>query len=394
VDLDDLKVINDSLGHETGDRLLVSAGRRLRALLRPEDTVTRCGGDEFVVMLEDTDAEEAARIAQRLVERMRTPFVVDGRELTITCSVGVALGGAAGELPTDLLRRADMALYRSKTEGKNRYSLFEEAMETRALQRLETEHSLRQAIEREDGFVAHYQPVVSLEDARIVGFEALVRWKHPLRGLLMPQEFLPLAEQTGLIGGIGDWVLREACRQANEWRECYPGDPPLTVSVNLSARQLAHPGLVDNVAQTLKRFDLEPGRLILELTDSAMMKDAEAAVAVLGRLKDLGVRIAVDDFGKDYSALSYLKHLPLDILKIDHPFVDGLGTNQKDEGIVRAVIELARNLGLEVIAEGVESGEQLAHLRSMGCDLVQGYYLGRSAPAERADELLVAYNYP
>jgi diguanylate cyclase (GGDEF)-like protein/PAS domain S-box-containing protein len=395
VDLDDFKVINDSLGHEMGDRMLVSIGRRLRALLRPHDTVAHFGGDEFVILLEDTDANEASRVAQRLVERMRTFFAVDGRELTITCTIGIALGGGAGgEQPADLLRRADMALYAAKAGGKNRYGTFEETMEAGVSERLEKEHRLRRAAEREGQFVVHYQPVVSLESARIVGFEALVRWNHPWRGLLLPAEFLPLAEQTGVIVGIGHWVLREACTQAKWWQERHPGEQPLTMSVNISARQLAHPGLVDDIAQTLKRFGLEPRNLVLEVTESAMMEDMEASAAVLRRLKDLGVRIAVDDFGKDHASLSYLKHLPVDILKIDRAFVAGLGTDQKDEGIVRAVIELARTLGLEVVAEGVESGEQLEHLRKLECELVQGNYLWMPFPAEKADELLATYNHP
>ncbi|MCA1717469.1 MAG: EAL domain-containing protein, partial [Actinobacteria bacterium] len=396
VDMDDLKVINDSLGHECGDRLLVSVGRRLRALVRPGDTVARFGGDEFVVVLEDTDAEEASRVAERLVERMRTFFAVAGRELTITSSIGIALGGgAAGERPACLLRRADMALYEAKDKGKNRHQAFEEAMEVRAQERLEMEHTLRQTTEREQGFVVHYQPVVSLEEGgRIVGFEALVRWNHPWRGLLPPAEFLPLAEQTGLLVGIGHWVLREACCQAKEWQERYPNGPPLTMSVNLSATQLTQPGLVEDVAHTLKRFELEPRSLILEVTECALMRDVEASAAVLRRLKDLGVRIAVDDFGKDHSPLSYLKRLPIDILKIDRSFVGGLGTDGKDEGIVRAVIDLARTLGLEVVAEGVESGEQLEHLREIGAELAQGYYFWRPMPVERAGELLATYNYP
>jgi EAL domain-containing protein (putative c-di-GMP-specific phosphodiesterase class I) len=273
--------------------------------------------------------------------------------------------------------------------------VFEEAMEARAMERLETEHNLRQSTEREEGLVVHYQPVVSLnEGGRIVGFEALVRWNHPSRGLLLPGEFISLAEQTGLIVGIGHWVLKEACCQAQEWNERQRSDPPLTVSVNLSATQLAHPSLVEDVAQILKRCNLEPSRLILEVTESAMMGDLDASVAVLRRLKDLGVRIAVDDFGKDHSSLSYLKHLPLDMLKIDRSFVAGLGTETKDEGIVRAVIDLARTLELEIVAEGVESGEQLAHLREVGCNLAQGFYFWHPLPAEKANELLATYNYP
>ena len=393
IDLDDLKAINDSLGHHAGDHLLVSVSRRLRALLRQGDTIAHFGGDENDVLLEDTDVAEASRVAQRLVERMRMVFTVDGRELIATCSVGIALGGSAGEQPSDLLRRADLALHAAKTRGKNRHESFEEAMEVRVIERLEMEHSLRQTTDWEEEFVVHYHPFIALESGRVVGFEALVRWNHPWRGLLLSGEFLALAEQIGVIVGVGSWVLREVCRQTREWHERHPRETPLTVSVNLSASQLTAPGLVEDVADVLKTCGLEPSSLILEVTEGAMMKDMETSVAILRRLKDLGVRIAVDDFGKDYSSLFYLKRLPVDILKIDRSLVDGLGTEDENEGIVQVVVELARTLGLMVVAEGVENREQLEKLKEMGCELAQGFYFREPLPAEVAGDLLAVYNY-
>jgi diguanylate cyclase (GGDEF)-like protein len=396
VDLDDFKVINDSLGHQEGDRLLVSVAQRLRAFVKSQDIVARFGGDEFVILLEDSNTEEASRVAQRLTEGMRTYFALDERELIITCSIGIVLSGSAAsaERPADLLRRSDMALYEAKAKGKNRYAVFEEAMEVRAMERLETEHNLRRVLDRKEGLVVHYQPVVSLnEGGRIIGFEALVRWNDPSRGLLLPREFISLAEQTGLIVQVEHWVLQEACRQVQEWRRHYPSDPALTVSVNLSARQLARRGLIEDITQVLSSCGVEPCSLILEITESSLIGDVDASIALLRRFKQLGVRIAVDDFGKEYSSLSYLKRLPVDMLKIDRSFVGGLGTDDKDEGIFRAVIDLARTLGLEVVAEGVESGEQLKHLREVGCNLAQGFYFWHPLPAEKAIELLATYNY-
>ncbi len=394
MDLDGFKRINDSLGHEVGDRLLVAVAGRLGAGVRLADTVARFGGDEFVILLEDiASAGEAIRAAERIAEELRAPFVLAGEEVTVTTSVGIALNATGRDRPEDLLRDADSAMYEAKKKGKARYEVFDPSMNERAVARLRLENDLRRALER-DEFAVHYQPEVSLESGEVIGAEALVRWKHPARGLVYPEEFVPLAEETGLIVPIGWRVLREACRQARRWQDQRASASLPKMSVNLSARQLTHPGLVEDVAGVLRASRLEARDLILEVTESGLMGDVETSVAILRRLKDLGVRIAVDDFGKGYSSLYYLKCLPIDILKADRSFVGGLGTDGKDEGIVRVVIELAHTLGLEVVAEGVESGEQLEHLREVGCDLAQGFYFWRPVPTERAGELLATYNYP
>ena len=391
MDLDNFKVINDSLGHEVGDELLVAVAGRLESCLRPADTAARLGGDEFVVLLEDVvDAEEAARAAERIADALqREPFRIGDRELFVTTSVGIALGGRGeGERPGDLLRNADLAMYRAKDAGKDGHAVFEPGMNERALERLGMEADLRRALERGE-FRVFYQPEVDLaRGAEVVGFEALVRWEHPERGLVSPAEFIPLAEETGLIVPMGRWVLEEACRQAKEWRDSYPADPPLKMSVNLSARQFERPDLAEGVAQALRQSGLDPRGLVLEVTESMVVEDVDAAISTLEELKALGVKIAVDDFGTGYSSLSYLKRFPVDYLKIDRSFVSGLGRDPKDDGLVSASIELAHALGLEAIAEGVETEGQLQRLRSLGCELAQGYYFWKPMPGEAASSFL------
>ncbi|QIN78224.1 EAL domain-containing protein [Rubrobacter marinus] len=390
MDLDNFKVINDSLGHEVGDELLVSVAGRLQSCLRPADTAARLGGDEFVVLLEDVEGpEEATRVATRIEEALRAPFWVGGHNLFVTTSVGVALGGTDGERAGDLLRNADLAMYRAKDGGKNNHAVFEPGMNERALERLGMEADLRRALDREE-FRVHYQPKVSVRTGRIVAHEALVRWEHPERGLVPPAEFIPLAEETGLIVPLGRWVLGEACRQAKEWQSWYPTDPPLAMSVNLSAAQFKRPDLGASVAKVLDDTGLDPRDLILEITESMVVEDVTAALVTLRELKALGVKIAVDDFGTGYSSLSYLKRFPVDYLKIDRSFVEGLGRDPKDEGIVSASIELAHALGLEAIAEGVETASQLERLRVLGCGLAQGFFFQKPFPRDTASESLAA----
>lgn len=387
MDLDSFKVVNDSLGHETGDRLLVAVSERLKGGLRPEDTLARFGGDEFVVLLEDVEGpDEAVRVAQRIIDELKNRFVLDGQELYARASIGIALGEDGTKDPDDLLRDADTAMYRAKEEGKG-YSVFDTAMYERAIDRLEAENDLGRAVEREE-FLVHYQPIVSLQTGEVLGVEALVRWEHPERGLLDPDEFVPMAEESGLVIPMGEQVLRAACFWGKEWQEKYPRIPPLVVSVNLSARQLSRPDLAETIEGILKETELEGSYLTLDVTETIYVRALAGNTATLDRLRGLGARISIDDFGVGYSSLAYLKRLPANSLKIARSFVKGLGEDVEDTAIVHMIIELAHTLGLEVIAEGVETEEQAALLEEMGCDMAQGYHFARPLPPEDIPALL------
>jgi diguanylate cyclase (GGDEF)-like protein/PAS domain S-box-containing protein len=393
-DLDNFKYVNDSLGHEAGDRLLVGVAERLRTCVRPEDTVARLGGDEFVLLIEETSGlEEATAIAGRVAWELRPPFELPGgHEVFVTTSTGVVLGGrgqAGGGSAEELLRSADAAMYRGKEAGKDRYEVYEAGLRTRASERLKTEADLKRALERGELRV-HYQPKVELRSGRIVGFEALVRWQRPGHGLVPPLEFVPLAEETGLIVPIGRWVMREACGRARALAKLSPGGRPLTMCVNLSARQFRHPMLVEEVAGIVEETGAEPGGLILEITESVVMGDA-AAAATMEALKALGIALAVDDFGTGFSSLSYLKRLPVDYLKIDRSFVAGICREADDEVIVSAMVELAHALNREAIAEGVENEAQLARLREMGCETAQGYHFSEPLAQEALAGWLVSH---
>jgi diguanylate cyclase (GGDEF)-like protein/PAS domain S-box-containing protein len=384
VDVDNFKVINDSLGHKAGDQLLKAVAGRLRTYLRPEDTAARLGGDEFTILVEDVaSVGEGVRIAQRLADVLQPPFTLEEQEVFITTSIGIALNSSTQERAEDLLRHADLAMYRAKHNGKARYEVFEPSMNDEALRRLRLENELRQALERAE-FKVYYQPILTLDGIRIVGAEALVRWEHPQRGVLLPDEFLSVAEDTGLIVQIGEWVLREACHQVRAWQQRYPTIRPLNVSVNLSPRQLFRPELV---AEILAETEIEPGSLQLEITEGMLTSnDVHSVNNTLSSLKDLSIQLAVDDFGIGYSSLSYLKRFPVDFMKIDRSFIAGLGQDangaSKDAEIVSAMVELTHALGLEAIAEGVETAEQLAQLRNMECDLAQGNYFSEPLPSE------------
>jgi diguanylate cyclase (GGDEF)-like protein/PAS domain S-box-containing protein len=385
-DLDRFKVVNDSLGHDAGDRLLVDVAGRIVTALRPADTVARFGGDEFTILCEDIAGEiEAATIAQRIVDVFRDPFLLEDGEVFLATSVGIAIARGNDDRAEDLIRDADAAMYRAKERGKGRYEIFDEAMRADAVARLETESALRRAVERGE-LRLHYQPEVDLATGAVRGFEALVRWDHPARGLLGPNAFIPLAEETGLIVPIGEWVLREAATEAARWATA--SSEPLTLSVNLSARQLAQQDLVAMVRRAMAETGIDPATLCLEITESAVMESGSATTAQLRALKSLGIRLAIDDFGTGFSSLAHLRRFPVDVLKIDGTFVAGLGHEPQDASIAAAVISLAHALGLDTVAEGIETEEQLTILRSLGCDLGQGYLFGRPAPIDETVQLL------
>ena len=387
MDLDRFKVVNDSLGHDTGDRLLVEVAKRLKGCLRPEDTLARFGGDEFTVLVEDLgEPADAVRVAERFMEVLREPFFFARQELFVKPSIGIALGSSRIKSPEDLLRDADTAMYRAKAENSG-YRVFEPVMYELSLRRLKTENELRRAIESEE-FVVHYHPIVDLRSDEVWGVEALVRWQHPERGLLDPKEFVPAAEESGLVVPMGERVLKEACEQAKEWQERHPHLPPLVMAVNLSVRQLGRPGLARTIAGVLRESGLEARSLSLDITETVYVKTLEGNTGVLNDLKGLGVNICIDDFGAGYSSLSYLKRFPADALKVDRSFVRALGEDVEDMVIVKMIIDLAHTFGMEVIAEGVEIEEQLETLRSMGCDFAQGYYFVRPLPPEDVPKFL------
>ena len=390
LDLDRFKVVNDTLGHTVGDQLLVEVSRRLTSALRPGDTVARLGGDEFGILLEDVaDAETAETVAVRVEESLGQPYRFEGREVFVTASIGIALSSAKLGLPEEILRDADLAMYHAKAKGKARHEVFDGSMSAPALDRMDLEMDLRSAISRHE-FRLHYQPILRLDTGKITEVEALIRWQHEKRGLLQPDEFIGLTEETGLIVPIGQWVLSEACKQARLWQVEYPTTPPLVMSVNPSAKQFQNPKLVEEITQALDESGLAPSCLKLEITESTVMQDAPVTLTKLTELKELGVRLAIDDFGTGYSSLGYLKRFPVDTLKIDRSFVKGLSPDGGDNAIVRAVVTVAKSLNMDVTAEGVETEGQLAELKALGCDRGQGFLFARPVTAERVAPLLAS----
>jgi len=388
LDIDHFKLVNDSLGHQAGDELLQSIAPRLRQALRPGDTVARFGGDEFGVLLEDVSNERTAtRVAERIAAALARPFVVEGREHFVTVSAGIALGRAADE-PATLIRDSDAAMYRAKERGRARYEIFDEMMRVRVAHRLQIENELRSAIDRGELRV-HYQPVVSLSSGRITGAEALARWEHPRHGLMQPAEFIPIAEESGLIAALGRWVLERACRQTARWHGANADEAPIGVSVNMSVRQLGdHRQLTEFVRRTLDATGLDPVCLSLELTEGALIDETETVAAALGDLKGLGIRLVLDDFGTGYSSLASLQRLPFDSIKLDQTFVSRLGRDRVDHAIVTAVVALAQSLDLTVIAEGVETAEQLEIVKALGCHHAQGFYFSRPVAPDEFGMLL------
>ena len=375
LDLDRFKAINDSLGHKAGDHLLQILSQRLSQIVRDTDTVARLGGDEFVIVMCETEQHTISTAAvARILEAVAEPIAVEGHELVLTCSVGIAVYPSHSTDPDQLMERADIAMYSAKQMGRNNFQFYDAALNERALSRLMLESALRTAVER-DQFCLHYQPQVDLKSGSIVGMEALIYWRHPTLGIVTPNDFIGLAEESGLIVKIGEWVLREACRQNKAWQNAGLGY--LRVAVNLSPRQFAHPHLVQSIDTILKETGLAPQYLELELTENLIMMEITRAVDILMQLKANGIQLSIDDFGTGYSSLSYLKQFPIDVLKIDRTFVKDIGTNADDEAIVKSVIALAHSLKLHVIAEGVETAEQLAFLAQHGCDEFQGFYFSR-----------------
>ncbi|HEX5829130.1 MAG TPA: EAL domain-containing protein, partial [Candidatus Limnocylindrales bacterium] len=394
LDLDRFKVVNESLGHDAGDLLLAEVGRRLLTAARSTDTVARLGSDEFGILLGPVRTiREAERVAGRIEAAIAEPFDLDGREVNVGASLGLAVGRAGLTYPGDLLKQSEIALHRAKLDPVRSTVLFDPEMHAQTLDRATLEHDLRRAIDRSE-LRLHYQPLVELASGRVVGMEALLRWHHPVRGLVSPLSFIPLAEETGLILPIGRWVLETACRQVREWQRRIPAARDLVVSVNLSARQFAQADLVGNVAAILDHTGLDPAALELEITESVVMDQSEASIERLRALRGLGVQLVLDDFGTGYSSLSYLRRLPLDTIKVDRSFVSGLGVDGReatvDLPIVQAVISLAHGLGINVVAEGIEGAGQLECLRGLDCDRGQGYFFARPLPPEELEAILDA----
>jgi diguanylate cyclase (GGDEF)-like protein len=410
IDLDRFKVVNDSLGHAAGDDLLVEVARRLERVMRSADTVARLGGDEFVVLAEDVaSVDEALTLARRLREAIAAPISIGtGPRIVVTASVGIALSAPAADAdagdgndadtdgaasavaatPSSLLWDADVAMYRAKDSGRDRVQLFEDGLRAGSLGRFRSEAMLRHALDH-DGLRLHYQPLVDLTTGALAGAEALVRLEHPERGLILPAEFIPVAEETGLVVPLGAWVVGEATAQAGAWQALQPPDaPPMVVSINLSGRQLATPGFAVEVGAAIARSGADASHLCFEVTEHTLLDASGVTVATLEGLKDLGVRLAIDDFGTGHSSLTWLRRLPADFLKVDRTFVAGLGTDRGDTAIVRAVLDLGHAMGLTTVAEGVETPDQLAVLRDLGCDWAQGFYLARPGPPETVTRLL------
>ncbi len=387
-DLDRFKIINDTLGHSVGDQLLQEVATRVRGCLREDDTVARLGGDEFTVILEGINEDKyVAMVAQKIIDILAKPFKLVGQEVFVTASVGISVYPNDGEDPHSLVRHADVAMYRAKEMGKNNYQFFKTEMNTRAFERLTLENNLRRALERNE-FELHYQPQLDLASGDVVGAEALIRWRHPELGLVSPDRFIPIAEETGLIIPIGEWVLRTACAQNKAWQRA--GFAPLHVAVNLSGRQFKQKDLLRMIERAFAETGLDPAFLELEITESVIMEHADETIATLACMKTMGFQLSIDDFGTGYSSLSYLKRFPIDTLKIDRSFVHDITTDQDDAAITTAVIALAHSLNLKVIAEGVENGEQLEFLRAQGCDMIQGYHFSRPMTVEAFTAKLAA----
>lgn len=391
LDLDRFKVINDSLGHSVGDGLLVEVGRRIKSCVRPGDTVARLGGDEFAVLLEQmVQPDDAEEITRRIETSLSAPYQIQGHEIVTTQSIGIAISSERYEWPEQIIRDADIAMYEAKAGGKARHEFFDSTMHANIIDRLQLEADLRLAIEHKEGFVLHYQPIMDIKTHSLTGFEALVRWHHKSRGIIYPLDFIPLAEETGLIGPLSELIIHEACRQLRFWQTKYPANPPLRVSVNISSRILLRPGFADSITAVLKEENLQPGSLAIEVTESAIMEHTSAALETMAQLQAMGVHIHIDDFGTGYSSLSYLHSFPVNALKIDRSFISKMTTNENQE-IVKTIITLAQNLKLEVIAEGVEEEHQLSIIKDLACQYGQGFLFSHPLSVKEMDAWIASF---
>jgi diguanylate cyclase (GGDEF)-like protein/PAS domain S-box-containing protein len=388
LDLDRFKVVNDSLGHQVGDQLLVALSERLKKLLRSSDTLARLGGDEFVILLEWIgDPVDSNLVSERIHEELKEPFLLAGQSVFTSTSIGIVTGSPDYDHPEDILRDADIAMYRAKSAGQAGHAVFDTDLRERAITRLELEGDLRVALTRNE-FKVFYQPILSLATGKVMGFEALLRWFHPVRGLIPPEDFIPLAEETGLILSIGRWVLKEACLQLRTWQDQFPSDPPLNMSVNISSRQFAQPALIEQIQQLLEEIGLDPHTLKLEITESLLMENSKAAIASLKNLRQMGVQLLIDDFGTGYSSLGYVQHFPIDTIKIDRVFINQMNAIGNHSEIARTIVQLAHELGLDTIAEGIETEEQLGLLKNLDCMYGQGWLFSKALGCENIEVLL------
>lgn len=387
-DLDRFKNINDSLGHSMGDRLLAALARRLETIVRPGDTVARIGGDEFAILVNDmNDVSHGIQVAERILKGFEDPFMIEGNEVFVSASIGIAVHDTNTTDPDAMLRDADIAMYRAKAAGKGRYEIFDPQMHASAVALLKIETDLRGAVDRGE-FVMHYQPIVTLKDRKIKGFEGLVRWQHPIRGLVAPANFITVAEETGLIIPLGWWVMEQSCRQVRDWQLRYPMNPPIFISVNVSGRLFVDNNVVEGILDILGRTGLPPESLRLEVTENVILEHSEAVMVKMQQLRAMGVQLSIDDFGTGYSSLSYLQRFQYDTLKIDRSFVSGMEPGTDSQAIVETILSLASNLGIGVIAEGIETAEQMIKLRDLDCPQGQGFWFARPLDSVMVEELL------